>query len=60
MEVIRSVFNIFNITKGQLGYFVMDNKSKNNTAVEGLAIKFNFITAYCYGRCAYYILNLIA
>lgn len=59
-EVIGGVLNKFNITKERLGYFVVDNESKNNTAVEGLAIKFNFIASHRHGRYAYHILNLVA
>ena len=58
-EVIGDVLAGFHITPKRLGYFITDNKLKNNITLEALSKRFNFNKDKRRGRCACYILNLI-
>jgi hypothetical protein len=48
----------FGITKGQLGYFVLDNATNNDKAIEALADEFSFSPRHRRLRCTRHILNL--
>jgi hypothetical protein len=59
-EVVTLTLTIYGITTDNVGYFVLDNASNNNTTVAALARHFNFTTAYRRLRCGPYTLNLIS
>lgn len=59
-EVIGDVLADFHIIPERLGYFIIDNKPKNNITLEALSKRFNFNKDKRRGRCAYHILNLVA
>jgi hypothetical protein len=42
-EVIASILRAFNIPALKVGYFVLDNATNNDSAVEALARKYGFI-----------------
>ena len=58
-EVVTKTLTKFGIDAVNLGYFVLDNASTNNTAVAALTIKYNFTASYHRLRCAPHIINLI-
>lgn len=46
--------------EGNLGYFVLDNATNNNTCMEALGKRYNFKVPYRRLRCAGHVINLIA
>ena len=58
-EVVTLTLTTYGITADNVGYFVLDNASNNNTTVAALARYFNFTTAYRRLRCGPHTLNLI-
>ena len=59
-EVVGNTLDSFNISKERLGYFVTDNASNNDTALDTLAVKYSFIKEHRRTRCACHVLNLVA
>jgi hypothetical protein len=58
-EVITSTLTTYGITAENVGYFVLDNASNNDTAVAALARQFNFTAASRRLRCGPHTLNLV-
>ncbi|KAI1509635.1 Dimer-Tnp-hAT dimerization containing protein [Pyrenophora tritici-repentis] len=58
-EVVTMVLQEFGISSTQLGYFILDNASANDTAVANLARLHSFVKAHRRLRCAPHTLNLI-
>ena len=59
-EIIKAVLQQYNIAKDNLGYFVTDNESKNDTCLDYLATLYKFVKIERRIRCAAHILNLVA
>ena len=59
-SVILPLLTRFGITGANLGYFVLDNASNNDTTLEQLALTMGFIPREKRLRCIGHILNLIA
>jgi hypothetical protein len=57
-SVVSSTLETFGITKEQLGYFVLDNATNNDKAIEALAEEFSFNPRHRRLRCTCHILNL--
>jgi hypothetical protein len=57
-EVIASILRAFDIPASRGGYFVLDNATNNNSAVEALARKYGLITGERQLRCGPHTLNL--
>ncbi|KAF7449949.1 Condensation multi-domain protein [Pyrenophora tritici-repentis] len=55
-----TIFRLFGVDNARVGYFVLDNASNNDTAVESLAEEFGFIASERRLRCCCHILNLSA
>ncbi|KAI1664628.1 hypothetical protein L13192_10747 [Pyrenophora tritici-repentis] len=58
-EVVTLTLTTYGITADNVGYFVLDNASNNDTTVAALARHFNFTTAHRRLRCGPHTLNLI-
>ena len=56
--VATTILRLFGIDNKSVGYFVLDNASNNDTAVESLAEEFGFIASERRLRCCCHILNL--
>ena len=59
-HIVRETLQIFDIDESRLGYFVLDNATNNDTAVNALAPQYNFWAPYRRLRCTCHILNLSA
>ena len=59
IEVIGDVLAGFHITPERLGYFIIDNKLKNNITLEALSKRFDFNKDERRRRCACYIFNFV-
>ena len=59
-EVVTLTLTTYGITADNVGYFVLDNASNNNTTVAALARHFNFTTPHRRLCCGPYTLNLIS
>lgn len=57
---IQSILNQFKILPDQLGYFVADKASKNDTCVKDLEDAFGYHHGWCRVRCMAHIINLVA
>jgi hypothetical protein len=57
-SIVSSTLQTFGITKEQLGYFVLDNATNNDKAMEALADEFSFSPRHRRLRCTCHILNL--
>jgi hypothetical protein len=57
-EVIASILQAFDILALKVGYFVLDNATNNDSAVEALARKYGFIAGERRLRCGPHTLNL--
>ncbi|KAA8620717.1 Condensation multi-domain protein [Pyrenophora tritici-repentis] len=55
-----TILRLFGVDNARVGYFVLDNASNNDTAVESLAEEFGFIASERRLRCCCHILNLSA
>lgn len=55
---VSSILQTFQIDQKQLGYFVLDNATNNDTAVEALATEYNFDATSRRLRCCCHIINL--
>jgi hypothetical protein len=53
-----TILRLFGVDNASVGYFVLDNASNNDTAVESLAEEFGFIASERRLRCCCHILNL--
>ncbi|RYN63892.1 hypothetical protein AA0119_g13373 [Alternaria tenuissima] len=58
-SVVIQTLNHFGINKATVGYFVLDNASNNNAAVEAIAQQMGFNAVNRRLRCAPHTLNLI-
>ncbi|KAF1968867.1 hypothetical protein BU23DRAFT_478837, partial [Bimuria novae-zelandiae CBS 107.79] len=58
--IINTTLKSFKISACSLGYFILNNTTNNNAAINVLAIKYNFNACYRRLRYTYYIINLIA
>jgi hypothetical protein len=58
-EVVRFTLTTYGITSVNIGYFLLDNASNNNTAVAALAPLFGFTPSQRRLRCGPHILNLV-
>jgi hypothetical protein len=58
-EVICQTLQQFNIDARRIGYFVLDNASNNDTAVEEIAKKLGFNAGHRRLRCGPHTINLI-
>jgi hypothetical protein len=56
--VATTILRLFGVDNASIGYFVLDNASNNDTAVESLAEEFGFIASERRLRCCCHILNL--
>jgi hypothetical protein len=56
--VATTILQLFGVDNASIRYFVLDNASNNNTAVESLAEEFGFIASERRLRCCCHILNL--
>ncbi|CAE7020113.1 hypothetical protein PTTW11_03010 [Pyrenophora teres f. teres] len=56
--VAATILRLFSVNDTSVGYFVLDNASNNDTAVESLAEEFNFTASERRLRCCCHILNL--
>jgi len=43
VEIVKAVLQQYNITKDNLGYFITNNKSKNNTCLDYLTTLYKFV-----------------
>jgi hypothetical protein len=59
-KVITSTLTTYGITAENVGYFVLDNASNNDTAVAALARQFNFTAASRRLCCGPHTLNLVS
>lgn len=59
-HVVSEILQIFEIDETRLGYFVLDNATNNDTAIEALADMYNFWAPHRRLRCTCHILNLSA
>ena len=59
-HVVAETLQTFEIDKTRLGYFVLDNATNNDTAIESLADKYDFWAPHRRLRCTCHILNLAA
>jgi hypothetical protein len=59
-EVIRIVLQDYRVSPETLGYYVLDNATKNDTCVESLANDFKFSAGERRLRCAGHVINLVA
>ncbi|CAE7205171.1 hypothetical protein PTTW11_09252 [Pyrenophora teres f. teres] len=57
-SVAATILRLFGVNDTSVGYFVLDNASNNDTAVESLAEEFNFTASERRLRCCCHILNL--
>lgn len=57
---VISTLKDFGITADRLGYFMLDNASNNDTAMEAIAAEYGFDVEKRRLRCAGHIINLIA
>ena len=57
-SVVSSTLRLFHIGTEKLGYFVLDNATNNDTAVEAMADEFGFNPRHRRLRCACHVLNL--
>ncbi|KAI1512328.1 Dimer-Tnp-hAT dimerization containing protein [Pyrenophora tritici-repentis] len=55
-----TILRLFGVDNARVGYFVLDNASNNDTAVESLAEELGFIASERRLRCCCHILNLSA
>jgi hypothetical protein len=58
-KVVTLTLTTYGITADNVGYFVLDNASNNDTTVAALARQFSFNTAHRRLRCGPYIINLV-
>jgi hypothetical protein len=58
-DIVMSIFKEFEITVGELGYFVLDNTYNNNTTIAIIASKIGFNATERRLRCGPHTLNLI-
>lgn len=58
--VVDATLKSFRISTRNLGYFILDNATNNNSAIDALAIKYDFNARYRRLRCACHIINLAA
>jgi hypothetical protein len=56
--VAITILRLFGVNNTSVGYFVLNNASNNNTAVESLAEEFGFVATDWRLRCCCHILNL--
>ena len=56
---VQETFEAFEIRSEQVGYFVLDNASNNDTAIGELAFIHDFVARHRRLRCAPHSLNLI-
>ena len=59
-SIVSSTLQDFKIDGERLGYFVLDNATNNDTAVEVMADKFDFFAPHRRLRCTCHIINLVA
>ncbi|KAM6505364.1 hypothetical protein FSOLCH5_15493 [Fusarium solani] len=59
-ERVKAVLAEFAITEDQIGYFVADNATENDTCLEDLSADFNFDKAWRRLRCMGHVINLVA
>jgi type IV pilus biogenesis protein CpaD/CtpE len=57
---IISTIKDYGIQPNQIGYFMLDNATNNDTAMEAIADEFGFDAKQRRLRCAGHIINLIA
>lgn len=57
-SVVNSVLQNFRIDRERLGYFVLDNATNNDTAMESLGVEYDFFAPHRRLRCTCHILNL--
>lgn len=58
-DVINKTLQRFGMDPSSVGYFVLDNATNNNTAVNALASKYNFSSSDRRLRCSPHSLNLV-
>jgi hypothetical protein len=59
-ETIKSILTEFGVNEAQIGYFVADNATENDTCLEDLAIEYGFNKEWRRLRCMGHIINLVA
>lgn len=59
-NVVEATIESFQIEPYQIGYFVLDNATNNDTAIKALSEAFGFNAPYKRLRCTCHILNLAA
>lgn len=59
-SVVSSTLRLFQIEKEQLGYFVLDNATNNDSAIEALTKDYGFYHKHRRLRCSCHIINLAA
>jgi hypothetical protein len=58
-DIVAQTLETFGIHSQNLGCFILDNASANNTAVAELASRYSFNALHCRLRCAPHTLNLV-
>jgi hypothetical protein len=58
-EVVQFTLTMYGITSANVGYFVLDNASNNDTAVAALALAFGLTPSHRRLRCGPHTLNLV-
>lgn len=58
-DCVSKALSTFGITPSRLGYFVLDNATANDVAIESLAKQYGFVASWRRLRCGPHTLNLV-